>query len=396
LVLSAVLPTYPLLGLGASETFVRDASRHLQRGRTDAVAPLVGATLTAALGMAACVALVGGVLVWLLPLSAATTTLATFAVAFFIANGLTFNAAQLLLGGGFQALGSFFFYPAVNLSLLTSSVPYVVFTETPTFRGVAVATSSAALLIAAAAILLVVYLVRPAWAGVATMRHLVRIGIRLSSARVLVHAGNWLPTFLAGVVLAPVQAGYIGTASRVAVAVGAVNGAVRFAVRPAIVRAFERQDHDAIKETCGRLATATFGIACMALAVSALAGHTLIAFAFSRDLESAAPLLTILLVGVACEAFGGPVDEILKMTGNEKRVLAILAAGVASAALAIFLVAPLGVTAMAWVQVGYSMAVFGTMILAVRRTLGIWLHPILPRGLSISATRESSERSLDT
>jgi O-antigen/teichoic acid export membrane protein len=398
LVLSAVLPTYPLLGLGASETFVREAPRLLQRGHSDEVAALVGATLTAALGMAACVALVGGVLIWLLPLSAATTTLAAFAVAFFIANGLMFNVAQLLLGGGLQALGSFFFYPAVNLSLLTSSVPYVLFMETPTFRGVAVATSSAALLMAAGAILLVAYLLRPAWASVATIRHLVRIGIRLSSARALGHAGNWLPTLLAGVVLEPVQAGYIGTASRVTAAVGAVNAAVRFAVRPSIVRAFEQQDHVAIKQTCGRLATATVGIAWLALAVSAIAGHTLIAFTFSPDLASAAPLLTILLVGVACEAFGGPVDEVLKMTGHEKSALAILAAGVASAALAIFVVAPLGVTAMAWVQVGYSMAVFGTMILAVRRKLGIWLHPILPRVAltSLSATRERSEGSLDS
>jgi O-antigen/teichoic acid export membrane protein len=396
LVVSAVLPTYPLLGLGASETFVRDAPKYEQQGRSNEVAALVGATLMAALGMAACVALVAGVLMWLLPLDPATTTLVAFVVTFFIANGLTFNAAQLLLGGGFQALGSFFFYQAVNLSLLTSSVPYVVFAKTPTFQGLAVAASSGALLMAAVAILLAVYRIRPAWASVATMRHLVRIGIRLSTARALGHAGNYLPTFAAGVVLAPVQAGYLGTASRLAAAVGAITAAVRFAVRPSIVRAFDRQDHDAIKETCGRLATAALAAVSLAFVVSALAGDSLIVFVFGPDLELAAPLLTILLVGVACEAFGGPVDEVLKMTGHDKRVLAVLAVGVTSAALAVFVVAPLGVRAMAWVQVGYSVVVFSTMILMVRRELGMWLHPILrPPLTSLSATGGHSEGRLD-
>jgi hypothetical protein len=48
------------------------------------------------------------------------------------------------------------------------------------------------------------------------------------------------------------------------------------------------------------------------------------------------------------------------------------------------------------VQVSYSVAVFGTMILIVRRQLGIWLHPILrPFLTSLSATRGKSERSFD-
>ena len=66
LVLGAVWSTYTLLGLGVSETFVREAPKHIQRGRPDEVAALVGGTLTVALGTAAFVVLVGGVLVWLM------------------------------------------------------------------------------------------------------------------------------------------------------------------------------------------------------------------------------------------------------------------------------------------------------------------------------------------
>jgi len=396
LVLGAVWSTYTLLGLGVSETFVREAPKHMQRGRPDEVAALVGGTVTVALGTAAFVVLAGGVLVWLLALDPATTTLVVFILAFVVANGLVFNAAQILLGGGFDALGSFFYYPAMNLSLLMSSVPYVVLAETPTFQGVAIATSSAGLLTAAIAILLAVCRIRPAWASVSTMRRLVRIGIRLSFARAMGYVGVWLPTFLAGVILAPAQAGYLGTANRLAFAVGAVTAAVRFAVRPAIVRAFDQGDRDSIKATCGRLATVTFFIACLAIVVSAVSGGSILRIAFGPDLVSAAPLLTILLLGIAFEAFCGPVDEVLKMTGHENRVSTILMVGVATSTVTIFVVAPLGVAALAWVQVGYSVVIFGTMIVVARLGLGIWFHPILRRPLTrLSTIRGHSDGRLD-
>jgi O-antigen/teichoic acid export membrane protein len=252
------------------------------------------------------------------------------------------------------------------------------------------------LLTAAIAIVLAVYRIRPAWASLATIRALVTIGIRLSFARAIGYVGVWLPTFLAGVILAPAQAGYLGTANRLAFAVGAVTAAVRFAVRPAIVRAFDRGDHDSIKETCGRLATVTFFLACLAIVVSAVSGSSILRIAFGPDLVSAAPLLTILLLGIAFEAFCGPVDEVLKMTGHENRVSTILMVGVATSTVAIFVVAPLGVAALAWVQVGYSVVIFGTMIVIARLGLGIWLHPILPRPLtSLSTIRGHSEGRLD-
>lgn len=378
LVLSVVLPTYFLLGFGVSETFVRDAPKLAERGDSSEVSAMVGATLAVALGTAAGIALVGGLLLWLLPLDSLTTSVVAFILAFLVANGVMFNGAQLLLGAGSQTLGAFFFYPAVNLSLIVSAVPYVIFEKAPTFQGVALATSSAALLIAALSLLLVARQVRPQWPRVQTVWHLVRVGVRLSAARGLYAAGIWLPTFIAGVALAPSQAGYLGTAGRLAVAVGAVMAAVRFAIRPSIVRAFERNDHNAIKVVCGRLATVTLTLASLALIVSVFAGHSLISMAFGPTLASAAPLLSILLVAIAIEAYAGPVDEVLKMTGHENRVLTIFCVAVPAAVCALLVAAHWGVTAMAWVQVAYTLAVFGAMINVVHREWGIWLHPILP------------------
>lgn len=378
LVLSAVLPTYFLLGFGVSETFVRDAPKLADPGDSTQLGVLVGATLAVAIGTAVAIALVGGLLVWLLPLDTATKGVVAFVLAFFVANGLMFNGAQLLLGAGSQTLGAFFFYPAVNLSLTLSVVPYVVFATAPTFEGVAMATSLAALLIAVLALVLVTWRVRPRWPRPPVAWHLVRVGVRLSAARALYAAGIWLPTFIAGVVLSPTQAGYLGTAGRLAVAVGAVTAAVRFAIRPSIVRAFERQDRYAIKILCGQVATMTLSFACLALVASGLAGHRVISMAFGAGVAAAAPLLTILLVAIAIEAYAGPVDEVLKMTGQENRVLAIFCIAVPTAAVALWGAAHSGVVAMAWVQVAYTLVVFGGMLVVVRRQWRIWLHPILP------------------
>lgn len=379
LVLGAVWATFTLLGLGASETFVRDAPVHIQRGCPNEVANLVGGTLAVALGSALCIALTSGLALWTIPLDPTTKTMVAFIIAFVIANGLVFNAAQLLLGAGFHGLGSFFYYPAVNLSLLVSSIPYVVLAKSPSFQGVAVATSLAGLITASLALLIVLRCIRPTRPTSGSIRHLVRVGSRLSFARAMGYLGVWLPIFLAGAILAPVQAGYLGTANRLAFAVGAVIAAMRFAVRPSIVRAFDQGDRQSIRLTCGRLASMAFALACIAIVVSAVAGDAIFKIAFGADLVPAAPLLTILLLGTAFEAFCGPVDEVLKMTGNEGRVITILMVAVGISTVALFVVSSLGVSALAWVQVGYAVIIFGTMVLIVRLHLGIWLLPILPR-----------------
>lgn len=394
LVLGAVWSTYTILGLGASETFVREAPKELQRNCTHRVSVLCGGTLFVAASNAVLIGAAGAISVWIWAPDVVTLTQVLFTVAFVISNGLVFNAAQMLLGSGSEALGSFFYYPAMNASLLVSTIPYVLLAHSPSFRGVAIVTSTASAITAIVSLLLVVRRNRPRWASATQLFQLVRIGIRLSIARALNYVGAWMPTFFAGVLLAPVDAGYLGTAARMAVAVGAVTAAVRFAVRPAIVRAFDRGDTASIKQTCGRVASVAFALACAALLVSFLAGDDIVGIAFGTDLTPAASLLTILLVGTAFEALCGPVDEVLKMTGSEKSVLALLVIIVAVCAGAIVAVAPLGVEAMAWVQVGYSVTAFGSMILIVRRQLGIWLHPVLPvspPSLSLKRKRSKGE-----
>ena len=111
---------------------------------------------------------------------------------------------------------------------------------------------------------------------------------------------------------------------------------------------------------------------------------------FGTGFGPAAPLLTILLVAEAIEAFAGPVDEVLKMTGHENWVLAIFCTVLPVTVVALLVAARHGVIAMAWVQVGYTLAVFAAMIAVVRWKWGIWLHPMVSglftRGVPASQT----------
>ncbi|AQT78736.1 hypothetical protein B1R94_04950 [Mycolicibacterium litorale] len=378
LVLSVVTPLNGLLALGVSESFVREAPVLLHDGDSSEVRKLVGATVTVALGMAAFTAVSAAVVLWFLPIGHTTTVVIGFIVAMLIATGLTFNGAHMLLGAGFEVLGSFFFYPAVNLSILLSSVPYVVLTEAPTFAGIALVNSSAALVVAAAANLAVLWRMRPSRPDGASMTHLVRLGIRLASIRTLRQGGGWIPTFVAGVTLGPTQAGYLGLASRTALLVAVPTQTLRFAARPAIVRAYARGDYQEIRAICGRPAGLAFTIALIAVLVSSFAGDWAIGLAFGKDMVPAAPLMTVVLLGVALDAFGGPVDEVLKMTGHEKLALKILCVCIAGEAIALVVTSHFGVVAMAWAVNGYFAALSATMIIAAHQKLGIWLHPMMP------------------
>lgn len=377
-VLSTVMPVYPLLGFGVSETVVRDLPALSGDAPENVRADMTGTMLGVVLLCAAAVPALAWAASALLPMSGEARTTLFFMAGFLAANGVMFNCAQLLLASGKPFLGAFFYYPAVNLALMAFSVPYMLFSPSPGFAGLAAATVMGAGLSAALALGLAIRhgglpRLKPAIA-----RHQIAIGIRLAIARVLYGVGLWLPTFLAGVLLGAGDAGVLGTAGRLAAAVSAVMAAIRFSVRPEIVRAFARGDMGRIGAVCGELAACSLGLALCAIAGALLLGKPLIVAAFGAHLAGVAPLLVILLVGVAAECFGGPVDEVLKMTGHQDWVLAILLMGTGVLLTLAFLFAHRGLAAMAMAQAAYSVVVFGAMIVVVRRKLGFWLRPALP------------------
>jgi O-antigen/teichoic acid export membrane protein len=377
-VLSAVLPVYSLLGLGASETAVRDMPRLAGSHGAGHCAALAGTVLGVMLLNALLVLLVTAALGSFAGFCPEDRTLLWFGAVFLIANGVMFNSAQLLLAAGHESLGAFFYYPAVNISLIALSVPYILLVTSPDFTGLALATASGASVAAAISLALVVRMVARPRLDPVLARDLVRVGIRLSVARSLYAIGLWLPTFLTGVLAGPADAAAIGTAGRLAAAVSAVLAAVRFSVRPAIARAAASEDWETIRRLCGGLATCCIALTLGATLVAAMAGGRLIGFVFGDSFAQIAPILVLLLAAGAIECFGGPVDEVLKMTGHQDWVLAILCAGIAGLAVTILLIEHWGVLAIAGAQLAYTLFVFGLLIVAVRIRLGIWLHPTLP------------------
>ncbi|MGK2908444.1 MAG: lipopolysaccharide biosynthesis protein [Sphingobium sp.] len=377
LVLSAVLPVFPLLGFGASEYVVREMPRldamHDRPARQHMAGTMLG-ILMLSVGVALGAALLAAAIV---PLDGQQRTMLWFATGFFIANGVMFNCAQLLLALDRHGLGAFFNYPAINIGLMAVSAPYMLLAPDPNFTGLAVATVSGASAMALWALVLALHSGgRPRFTLSPALGQVV-IGIRLAIARTLYGIGLWLPTFLAGILLNPADAGILGTAGRLSVAVSAAMAAVRFSIRPAIVRAAQRDDMDAIAALCGRLGTISLALSIAAMAATLLVGRPVIAWAFGPGFDAVVPVLAILLIAVAIECFGGPVDEVLKMTGTQDGALAILAAGIVLLACASWMLSTSGLLVLASAQVLYSLFVFGLMLLLARKRLGIWLRPRL-------------------
>ncbi|MCH9668493.1 MAG: hypothetical protein K0U78_11615 [Actinomycetia bacterium] len=374
MMLGVATPAAPLIGLGASESFVLEASKLMHKGESQKVGSLVGATLAVAVGMSIGLAAIGGVLLWLLPFSHTTVVMAGSIISMSIGIGLMLNGAQMLLGIGFEALGAFFQYSAVTFAGLLSSVPYVLLTTTPTFAGVALVNATAVLLLAAVAILPVLWRCSPKRADFATALHLTRVGVRFASMRALGYGSAWFPAFMAGVLLGPAQAAYFGLGFRLAYQAGIPMQMLRFSSRPAIVRAYAQGNYNAIKTTCEGPAAVASGIAIIAIIASAVAGHWIIGIVFGPDLALAAPVMTIVLVGVALDAFGCGVDTVLKMTGYEKLALTIMCACVGIEFVGLMLASHFGVLAMAWVITAFFGTFAAANMIAVRRKLGIWIY----------------------
>jgi len=381
LCLSFAFSFYYFLGLGASESALARLARGLALGREAQVGLFVG-TVLGLTGMCAAALLITAAVIGIFqPWSASTNSAAIFTLVFLSANGLIFNVSQLLLGLRHTELGSFFFYPAINLVLLFSTVPAALILSDPGFSGLSLATAIGATLASASALIVCRVIARDyrfEWSEkLATV--LVREGIGLTCLRVLHVSSFWIPTMVSGFLLAPALAGIMGTAGRLAIAVSAVIAATRFFIRPAINQALARNEVERLRKVMGAVACVTTLAGLGALIANELVGAEIIAFFFGAELRYAASLLSILLIGVIAEAIFGPVDELLKASGHQKAVGIIYGAGVPLFLAGSIAVAPLGLEWIAWLQVFYVIGIFLAMNLVVQRHFGFLVLPSRPK-----------------
>ncbi|WP_311210877.1 MULTISPECIES: hypothetical protein [unclassified Aeromicrobium] len=374
LVLGVVLPTYFLVGLGSSEWFVRDVPQ-LRSSERDATLPgLAGAVLTAVFFSGLATAVVVAALVAMTELRTAALV---FAGVMVISAGLMFNGAQLLLGSGSGRLGAFFFYPALNIAIAASALPVVIVASQPTFTQVATAAGAAAALggtVAVIAALLACGVGRP------DLRQLVSrgpLGLRLAGARAAYSLGLWMPTLVAGAVLSAAEAGEVGTAGRIAVAVSAITAAFRFMVRPAFARAGSDGNLEEIRRLCARLSGVASVLAAGALVANIALGEGVLSWMFGPGLSALPTLLSILLVGVLAEALVGPADEVLKMLGFESAILGAYCVMLPLQLAALVLAgSAAGMNGLAVAQVGYYGITSLAVLLLVRWKVGVWLGPL--------------------
>lgn len=368
---------YYLVGLGASESGMAGLARHPQpvdeqRGE------IIGSVLVLS---AACVLLLvtASVLVLVFGDSDANTASAAVFVMLFIAfNGVMFNVSQLLVGTGKSRLGSFFFYPATNLALMFSTVPMALYMRHVTFGQLAVASLAGAALAAAVAVAFCVRSAVPLTWSLRKIAFLMRTGLGLTLVRILHVVGFWIPTMVTGFLLSPASAGLIGTAGRLAIAVSAVIAAIRFVIRPSIVRALSQNETEKLKRLAGSVAFLTTTMGASALMLNELFGAKLIGLFFGENFVQIVPILTVLLLSVCAEGMFGPVDEILKLAGHQKVVALIYGSGLVFFLTGTIIATRFDLVWIAWLQVAYVFLIFLAMNLVVRKRLHFFVLPTWP------------------
>lgn len=364
-VFGLVNTTYFLAGLGLPDGLVKWVSHADATGGAAEVRPLVRRTGWATGGFTIFFAAIG-VLICLHRLPPGLTLLTA---GWWICYSVVFYGSQALVSLGNTSWGAFYFYPATSIVLFVTSVPYLLFAHNPTIEGTLVATLIGAFACGVAALTSVAMNLKrfaPSLASV-SLRPVLRLGIFIGAGRVLQTSLYWIPVWAIGFVGGASSAGPLAIASRLAVATAAVMAAIRFTIRPAIVRNAAQNDWESIALESRQLATIASLLTVAALIGAVTAGPWIIRIIFGSHYGGAAMLLAVLLIGVMGECIGGPVDEILKMTGRAEMVMGTLAgAGVCEAGL-VWAVTRYGGIAMAAVQSAVFVGMYAFLLWQVWR-----------------------------
>lgn len=378
--LGFVFSYHYIVGFGASESAVSRLPGCVLEKNDEEVGRIVGSVFVSTL-FSLMVLLLLALLVFLVqPFVGVVNTAIVFVLVFLGTTGILFNGSQLLLGLGRASIGSFFFYPATNLTLLFSTVPTALFVDEVDFVNLAFATTIGSLT-AATGVMVVCFRSidkkRLSW-SLGETKNLVIQGIGLTAVRMLHVVSFWIPTMVAGFMLSPSSAGLIGTAGRLAIAVSAVIAAIRFTVRPSIVRALKVQDMAYIRKVAGSVAFLTTALGLAAIVANQLFGSVLIGVFFGENLVSITPILTVLLLSVCAEGIFGPVDEIMKLSNGKKTVGWIYGVGVTLFLAGCFVCTSFGLIWTAWLQVLYVFGIFLSLNVAVFKKFGFFILPIWP------------------
>lgn len=384
---------YCLVGGGASEGAIIDISSKLAVNSMADVSKLVMPVLAASTASISIIAMACIVMILFLPMSSDGISAVVFTCVFISANGVAFNISQILMGLGRKRLGAFFYYPAINLSLLIFTVPVALLNDNVRFSTIVMMSSLGGLVVATAAVILCmidtrINLLRISFKDVGKS---IASGAGLTAVRMLHVSSFWIPTMVCGLVLDTSQAGIMGTAGRLAIAVSAVIAAVRFFIRPAMCKALALNRLNELNVAMRSIAFFTTSISFFALFANLLFGEVLIVLFFGDEMREASSILNILLIGVCAESVFGPIDEFLKVAGYKHAVVLIYRIAVPIFLGLCLIFAHIGLVSVAWIQVFFVFSIFLIMNLKVKRNFGFYVYPNIPNCRVLARVTNASE-----
>ncbi len=331
-IFGGVAVTAVAAGFGVPDGAVRKLPAALARGEIARAEDMARAGLTSSVASVAVVA-VG---VTTLAVAVGSGSLASLSVvAWWFSFSLVVIGAQFVTGLGHAGAGAFLGYSVTNVFYLVSTVPYVMLADDVTLTGLLVAASAGttcAALLSCVFVAVCVLRLRPAkrsevdmpsWRT--TSRKLLAVGMPMTAARVLQGALPWIPVWALTVLASAQEAGLYAVASRLVVAAAAPIAAIRFAVRPQVVRLWVARSLREIGRLARWCSAAAAILPALGIVLLLATGDRLLVSVLGAQYAASQVVLIVLLVGVLGEAAGGISDEILKMTGSASFVLVTVA-----------------------------------------------------------------------
>jgi O-antigen/teichoic acid export membrane protein len=290
---------------------------------------------------------------------------------------MVFFAAQSLVALRLAGLGAFFFYSSTNIYLMFTAVPYLLFWPDPHINGLILCTITAASLSFITASIFLIRALSPYREHEkAKLGPTFRTGSIIAISRMLQAMIYWIPVWICGALLGPADASVLATAGRLLVAVSAVIAALRFSVRPMIVSAAAKSDWSTIENSGRRIALFTTLLTLAAMLLMVLIGRPILLLLFGPAYSPVWGVLFILLFGALGEAFGGPVDEVLKMTGHSPAVFFGLIVTIISETVLSIALSSHGIQAIAAAQSAAFCIMYGYQVAYLRYKRKILIMPV--------------------
>ncbi|WP_425998094.1 lipopolysaccharide biosynthesis protein [Caulobacter sp. DWR1-3-2b1] len=293
---------------------------------------------------------------------------------------MLFLFSQIIIGIGRVSLGTFLFYTSINIALLTTTIPYIIFSQDISLNGIVLANVIGSGLAMLSSFVVLINCRRgfPANGPAEPILPILVTGAHLAGARIMQASLAWLPVWGATLFIGPAAGGSLGAASRLLVAVTGVIASLRFSVRPEIVKKFYANDWSGIARISNSIALAALIVTLIAIIGNITLGDTILPFVLGDKYVGISLTLSLMLIGAVGEAMGGPVDEVLKMTGKAKIVSFTLIMALLVESVLIYFTSQFGLNAIALSQGGVFCAMYLAQVIYLKRYAGIWISPFIP------------------